>query len=421
MFRSVFPQAMSTSYKEGLTRRELLSASLLTGGAWLVGADKLILRQFALEALQDPFVGGKLLGTIDFAGETRFPLPMERPLGSELDGRQFTDLAALKTDEHIIPTEKFYIRTLASKLLDLSKPWSIQLPASEISGAPSLTIAELIRMSEPQGLHLMECAGNARDGHFGLLSVADWTGVPVAKLANRIQPKEKNSRVLISGFDTYAGRSVTSAPGCSWVFTWDELINAGAFFATKMNGEPLTRDHGSPVRLVVPGWYGCTCVKWANEISHVPDDVDATSQMQEFAQRTHQQGMPRLAREFEPPRIDPTAMPIRVEKWQVSGAGAIRGARGNGGGTIAYRVIGISWGGPERAKALDIQFNPTENFVPVDHISPVKTDSWAFWTHAWRPPQPGTYVMRLKVTDPQVRTRRLDMGFYARAVQIEEV
>ena len=66
---------MASGYKKGLTRRELLSASLLTGGAWLVGADKLILRQFSLEALQDPFAGGKLLGTIDFAGETRFPIP----------------------------------------------------------------------------------------------------------------------------------------------------------------------------------------------------------------------------------------------------------------------------------------------------------------------------------------------------------
>jgi hypothetical protein len=130
--------------------------------------------------------------------------------------------------------------------------------------------------------------------------------------------------------------------------------------------------------------------------------------MQEFAQRTHQQGMPRLAREFEPARIDPAAMAIRVEKWQLDGK-------------VKYRVTGISWGGPERAKSLAIQFNPEEEIVLVDEITPVKTDSWAFWTHAWTPQQPGTYVIRLRVMEPQVRTRRLDMGFYARAVRIEEV
>jgi DMSO/TMAO reductase YedYZ molybdopterin-dependent catalytic subunit len=401
---------LPNAYKKGLTRRELLSASLLAGGMWLVGADRLAVAQRALgralDAAQDPFAGGKLLGTLGFVGESRVPVPMETPLGTELDGRLFTDLSALKADESAVSTEKFYVRTRASKLLDLSKPWAVQLPGSGDSAL--LTIPELTRMAEPLGLHLMECAGNTREGHFGLLSVADWIGVPLAQLAGRIAPKEKNSRVLVSGFDTYSGVSRTSLPGASWVFTWDELVAAGAFLAVKMNGRPLTPDHGAPVRMVVPGWYGCTCIKWANEISLVNDDVEATSQMREFAQRTHQQGVPRLAREFEPARIDPAAMPIRVEKWQV-------------GGKIKYRVTGISWGGPERAKSLTIQFNPEESFVAVDRLHSSNADPWQFWTHAWTPAHPGTFIIRLRVTEPQVRTRRLDMGFYARAVLIEEL
>jgi len=397
---------MNFDLQARLTRRDFLSASLLTGGLWLIGAERLMLPRALLGVLQDPFAGGKRLGNVDFIGESRVPVPMETPLGSELDGRVFTDLAAITPENAVVSTEKFYVRTRASKLLDLSKPWRIQLPGS--GNSSSLTIPELMRMSEPQGLHLMECAGNTREGHFGLLSVADWSGVPLEKLASRIEPKEKGGRVLVSGFDTYSSVSRTSIPGASWVFTWDELIAARAFLATKMNGQLLTPDHGAPVRLVIPGWYGCTCIKWTNEISLVNGDVEATSQMQEYAQRTHQQGTPRLAREFDPAVIDPAAMPIRVEKWQVNGG-------------IKYRIAGISWGGPERAKALAIQFNPEENFVPVDRILPVKTDSWSFWTHAWNPPQPGTYVIRLRVTAPQVRTRRLDMGFYARAVRIDEV
>jgi DMSO/TMAO reductase YedYZ molybdopterin-dependent catalytic subunit len=396
---------MPPAYRNGLTRRELLSASLLTGGVWLVGADKLIFQQRGAGVLQDAFASGEQLGIVDFVGESRVPVPMETPLGSELDGRQFTDLTALKTEDSAVATGKFYVRTRASKLLDLSKPWKIQLPGSD--AAATLTMPELARMSEPLGLHLMECAGNTREGHFGLLSVADWTGVPLAKLASRIQPKEKGQRLLISGFDLYSAPSRTSLPGASWVFTWDELMAAGAFLAVKMNGSPLTIDHGAPVRMVVPGWYGCTCIKWLNEISLVDDDIAATSQMQEFAQRTHQQGMPSLAREYEPATIDPAAMPIRVEKWQLKSG-------------VKYRVVGISWGGPERAKSLAIQFNPAEDFLPVDHLQLVKSDTWSFWTHAWAPAQTGIHIIRLRVTDPQVRTRRLDMGFYARAVQIDE-
>ena len=38
-----------------------------------------------------------------------------------------------------------------------------------------------------------------------------------------------------------------------------------------MNGAPLPRDHGLPVRLLMPGWYGCTCIKWVDEIRFVDE------------------------------------------------------------------------------------------------------------------------------------------------------
>jgi len=112
-----------------------------------------------------------------------------------------------------------------------------------------------------------------------------------------------------------------------------------------MNGQPLSRDHGAPVRLIMPGWYGCTSIKWVNAITFVDENFLATSQMQEFAARTHQQGVPKLARDYRPAIIDQAAMPIRVEKWFVDGR-------------IKYRVLGILWGGSRLVKALEIRFNP---------------------------------------------------------------
>ena len=189
-----FSQAMPSGDKKGLTRRELLSASLLTGGAWLVGADKLLLRQFALEALQDPFVGGKLLGTVDFAGETRFPLPMERPLGSELDGRQFTDLAALKTDEHVVPTEKFYHAT--SKLAHPSKPWSIPYPS--VHQYFSMLLFWIVLDVQTAGAAPDGMRGKCSRRTFWFAQRRHWTGVPIAKLASRIEPKKKTALSLMT-------------------------------------------------------------------------------------------------------------------------------------------------------------------------------------------------------------------------------
>ena len=103
-----------------------------------------------------------------------------------------------------------------------------------------------------------------------------------------------------------------------------------------MNGEPLPLDHGAPVRLVVPGWYGCSWIKWVDELRLATPDAAATTQMREFAGRTHQDGVPELARDYEAPAIDLAATPIRVERRRVDGG-------------IEYRIVGIAWGGTEAA------------------------------------------------------------------------
>ena len=52
---------------------------------------------------------------------------------------------------------------------------------------------------------------------------------------------------------------------------------------------------------------------------------------------------------------------------------------------------------------------------------PASTAAWTMWTHPWRPKEPGTYLIRLRIADPTLRTRRLDTGFYARETTIDEV
>jgi DMSO/TMAO reductase YedYZ molybdopterin-dependent catalytic subunit len=389
------------------TRREWLSASVLASGSLLLGADLLASRlpsPHDQRGQRDEFAGGKELGIVEFSNEPN--IPMNTPLGSELDGREFTDLSSLNPKDSVVPTDKFYIRTRASRLLDLKTPWTIRLGGPE--HPEILAMTDLLRDSEPQGLHLMECAGNVRTAHFGMISVADWTGVPLSRLAARLHIGDAPASLLVSGFDTYANPSVTSVPGASWIFPWDLLHSAGAFLATKMNGQPLTPDHGSPVRLVVPGWYGCTCIKWVNEISLADAKAEATSQMQEYASRTMQNGVPKMAAEYKPATIDPAAMPIRVEKWQVAGK-------------IKYCVVGILWGEAQPVKTLQIQFNPDEDYVAVENLELFRPGTWRFWTHAWSPRKLGAYVIRLRVTDPPVRTQRLDAGYYTRTVDILEL
>jgi DMSO/TMAO reductase YedYZ molybdopterin-dependent catalytic subunit len=395
--------------KAMLTRRNFTKNGAMCGGALLVGFERLVLPMPGFGArqpqLHDPLSGGQRLGLVEFRREGS--APVETVMGEELDGRLYTDLANLSMKDAVTPTEKFYVRTRASKLMPDAKGWQVRVEG--LAEKPrTLTLENLTKAAKPMGQHLMECAGNVPLVRFGMISVAGWSGVPLAEVLDGTGAKPQAPRVLISGFDQYATKSATSIPGASWIFSLEDLRSAKAFLATEMNEGPLTSDHGAPVRLVVPGWYGCTCIKWVNRIALVRETAEATSQMQEYAARTHQRGLPALARDFQAATLDPAAMPVRVEKWLVEGK-------------IKYRAVGITWGGTAPIKNLMIRFNPEEEYVAVDGFSQTKNDPWTFWTHAWSPKEPGTYSIRLAITDPGVRTRRLDSGYYVRTVEIQEV
>jgi DMSO/TMAO reductase YedYZ molybdopterin-dependent catalytic subunit len=384
------------------SRRHFLKMGAISSGFLLAGFDKL---PPVCTQQKNAFTGGKQLGTVDFVYEG--PVQMDSAVGVELDGRLYTDLSRPTAQNRVTPTERFYIRTRASKLLPDAQSWQVRVDGL-VERPLRLTMETLKRLAKPTGLHLMECAGNARMARFGMISVADWEGVPLSEILDAATVKAQATRVLIAGFDQYATKSLTSVPGASWVFSLEELQTAGPILATKMNRQQLTLDHGAPIRLVVPGWYGCASIKWVNNITLVDDAAEATSQMQEYASRTLQDGVPRLAKDYRPASVDHAAMPIRIEKWVVAGK-------------LKYRVIGILWGGSQAVRVLQIRFNPDEDYVRVDGFCQTTSDPWTIWTHAWSPQAPGVYAIRLAVTDPPVQARKLDAGYYIRAVEITEV
>jgi DMSO/TMAO reductase YedYZ molybdopterin-dependent catalytic subunit len=381
------------------TRREFI---------WLTLAGGLSLTKAAGAQSQDPFAGGVMIGTRPLSGRGAPVNPLGTLFGTGLDARLLTDLSTLTADTLITPNEQFFIRTSYPDLLDQSRPWTLTL-GGLVRRPVTITLDDLARHTAAMGTHLLECAGNNNPRHFGLMSVARWSGVPIARVLEYVQPITSDSRIRISGFDEHSAPSRTSTPGASWIFAVDELARFGAFLATQMNGVALPKDHGFPLRLVVPRWYGCACIKWVNAIEFVPDDAPATSQMQEFAARTFQNGRPERARDYTPPVLDHAATPVRVEKWVVDGR-------------ILYRVVGIIWGGGEPTDALAIRFKSDEPYVRVHACpKPSSTTTWSLWWHAWRPRWRGRYDIVLKIDDPKIRSTRLDVYYYARSVEIDEV
>ena len=375
-----------------------MGGTILAGGALTAGSLELLRRRRTAGS------EARLAGAVPFEDEGRAPL--DTLVGDELDGRLFTDLSHLETNRPVTPADLFYVRTRVSRLLDSRRPWSIRV--ANRTGARRIMAGELKAQAGPQGAHLMECAGNARAVHFGMIGVAAWDGVPLAPLLERME-FDRNARILVSGFDRYAEAPRTaSVPGASWIFSRQDIEDSRAFLATGMSGRPLTPDHGAPVRLVLPGWYGCACIKWVNEIAPADENAESTSQMREYAARTGQRGMPARALDYQSATIDPAAMPVRVEKWVA-------------GGKATFHVIGIVWGGPKPSDRLLIRFRPDEPYVPVSHMEAAPGSPWGLWTHIWAPRTPGVYRIRLRLADASIRTRRLDTGYYVRQVRIDQL
>lgn len=347
-----------------------------------------------------------MLGTVPFTDEQA---ALEVVTGEGLDGRLYTDLAKLEPDALVTPNETHYIRTRYPDLLAPSAPWKIAV-SGLVESPLDLTLDAIApKVKKDLGPFVMECSGNGSFAGFGMLSAARWSGVGIEDVLAMVKALPSARRVLVSGFDGHSRPSERSTPGASWIFSFDDLARAGAFLATEMNGAPLPEDHGAPVRLFVPNWYGCTCIKWVDAITLVDDDAPATSQMQEFASRTHQNGTPALARDYLPAVIDQAAMPVRIEKWRI-------------GGALVFRVIGIMWGGHRVTDKLMIRFRDDDPWTPVA-VDPKQTTNttWTLWSHAWTPPATGDYAITLKIDDPAIPTKRLDVGFYRRRTTITEV
>ena len=285
----------------------------------------------------DPFAGGEYLGHLPFSREAESdPIQPGQRVGKGHNARRIVDLASLLTPEgRRTPTDLFYIRTEYPDQLQAPAEWTISIEG-EVKEPKKIPLKNLLSAVESQGPVLLECSGNARDLRYGLLSVADWAGISMKEIIRQAQPTSKAQSILIGGYDEDSHLPLTqppykthSWPTCSWIFTIDQLVEAGAFLATQLNGVPLPKDQGASVRLVVPGWYGCVEVKWVNQIKFVDDNEPATLQMQEFASRTFQKmhldesnpqppGLaPELARDYRPATIDQVAIPVRAEAWRL--------------------------------------------------------------------------------------------------------
>jgi DMSO/TMAO reductase YedYZ molybdopterin-dependent catalytic subunit len=184
--------------------------------------------------------------------------------------------------------------------------------------------------------------------------------------------------------------------------------------AYEMNGAPLPPQHGYPVRLIVPGWYGMAHVKWLREITVLTEPFTGFQNAVAYRlrQRADDPGEP--VTRIEPRAlVSPPGFPDFMSRTRVLRPGPCRlGGRAWSGYAPIARVEvttdgGASWSVAELGEA------------------PATPWAWRSWRYDWTP-EPGRYALGARATDESGRSQPMDPawnrgGFANNLVQRVEV
>jgi DMSO/TMAO reductase YedYZ molybdopterin-dependent catalytic subunit len=238
------------------TRRDVLKGGLAVAGLGMFGVP-----EWALPVLAQ---GETLVPFTDLPEKMNLAPTPDRRL---LDIRQITG--------PFTPKDQFFT-TQHYGHPDID-PATYRLKVSGLVDRPrSLSLEELRKLKPAELIAGFECSGNRRPLQ-GLSSNGRWTGVPLRTLLDQAGMKAEAREIVFFGADhgeeevEFRGQQHKVDQQYGRSLTRDKALSPEPFLAYALNGEPLTRHQGFPLRLIVPGWYGAPNVKWLAEI-HVQAD-----------------------------------------------------------------------------------------------------------------------------------------------------
>jgi DMSO/TMAO reductase YedYZ molybdopterin-dependent catalytic subunit len=237
----------------------------------------------------------------------------------------------------------------------------------------------------------MECAGNGRywldppvDGEkwrLGAVSTAEWTGVPLVEVLDRAGVRPDARELVFRGADggPVEGRGTIAFERSLAV---DTARESQAVLAYAMNGEPLPIQHGYPVRLIVPSWYGVASVKWLTSIEAIADPFDGYFQAEKYWYE-----VPRGDRIVREPvtlqRVRAMITEPSADAELPCGDLAVRGVAWSGAAPIARVEVSIDGGVWQDARLVGDRHR----------------HGWQWWELLTRLERPGVTSLRARATD----------------------
>ena len=277
----------------------------------------------------------------------------------------------------------------------------VKLRMRDIESRPSTTLAVTL-----------ECAGNGRARLSPrpmsqpwlneAVGNAEWTGTPLGPLLEEVGLKPGAVDVVFTGLDRgiqggidqYYERSLSIADASR-----DEVLLAYA-----INGRPLPPQHGFPLRLIVPGWYGMSHVKWLRSIT-VTDTPFAGYQQAtayHFRKSKDDAGVP-VERIRPRALMIPPGVPDFMSRTRFVGPGE-------------HLIEGRAWSGLAPLARVDFSGDGGATWQKAALDEGASPFAWRRWTHRWLA-RPGAHELCARAADSAGNTQPAEQDWNAEGVQ----
>jgi len=262
------------------------------------------------------------------------------------------------TAKEITPNDEFYLTTYSETVPALD-PRKFSLRVEGLVEKPyTLDLKGLEEMKDKTEFVTLECIGNPIGGDS--IGNALWDGVTLSKIIDRAAPRTGIVKTVFYAEDGYSD----SIP-----YALSRMEDV--FLAYKMNGEPLPRKHGYPLRAIVPGIYGMKHVKWLSKIELVNFDFKGYWEKKGWSDEAI---IPDKAQILMP--MEGKSIPI-----------------GN------YVIGGVAFAGRYGISKVQISLDDKKSWHDAALKPPLSKWSWTVWSFDWKPSKTGEYTITVRGID----------------------
>lgn len=303
-------------------------------------------------------------------------------------------------DDPITPTNRHFIRNngLPPETVD-AKSWTLTVDGL-VNTPAKLTIADLKSKFEVVKMALtIECGGNGRAAFdppakgnqwtLGAVACSEWTGVRLRDVLKAAGVKDNVVYTAHVGADSHLSGDPAKLP-ISRGLPIAKAMTDNILIAFEMNGGPLHRMNGAPLRLVVPGWPGSCSQKWLKRV-YLRDVVHDGPKMTGTSYRVPN-------RPVAPgEKVDKKDFDI-IERMPVK-ALITNPATGSQIGGKTVEVRGHAWSGDRQVSKVDISIDFGATWTPAQLDTPANSGAWQNWRAKIAFPQNGYYEIWARATD----------------------